>query len=299
MKLALAVFILGAQSASGGLLVDLRFIPTEPLRDHAPEIGSLRLPAVGTVTDVREGERAVIGANQEKPASVVVRSSTLVEEFAQNGLESIVAAWAQSRPRNDSLILTARILRFQVIETNRYRGELELAFELSERGGVTVWKGTGSGTSSRFGRSLKPDNYSEAASDALKQVLVRVFSDSSFREALSGVRKEPVHEMAGPQMPSAARLTSAESARVELLKLLREGFDEDFLLGVVRKVIVVPPMTADEMIEWKRAGIPGPVIREAVSRSETPRLAVAPTPTPTPTAAPTSPPMKRSARDDL
>jgi len=53
------------------------------------------------------------------------------------------------------------LAKFFVVEDNMYNGEFELRVEAFDKSGKNIWIGTTKGSSSRFGRSLKPQNYNE------------------------------------------------------------------------------------------------------------------------------------------
>jgi hypothetical protein len=184
-----------------------------------------------------------------------------------------------------------------VLETDKYRAEVELQFVLHGESGETLWEGTFAGAASRFGRSLKAENYSEAISDALKQAIARLFSDSSFREMLlnSNASRSPRREQATTPDTLLRSPISSGELKAELIKLLNVGVGEDLLLEYVRTMPLREPLTADEIIEWRNAKIPDPVVRAALSskseRSSAP--AIRPSPVPTPTSRP------RTAKDDL
>jgi hypothetical protein len=52
------------------------------------------------------------------------------------------------------------------------------------RGGKTEWAGVTSGTSSRWGRSYKAENYYETISDSLLEATTNAIRDEGFRKAL-------------------------------------------------------------------------------------------------------------------
>jgi hypothetical protein len=69
-----------------------------------------------------------------------------------------------------------------VIETNTYKGEVRLKLTV-KRADKEEWIGVAAGTSSRFGRSYKAENYYETLSDALLEASERAVRDEGFRKA--------------------------------------------------------------------------------------------------------------------
>jgi hypothetical protein len=76
------------------------------------------------------------------------------------------------------------LAKFFVVEDNMYNGEFELRVEAFDKSGKNIWIGTTKGSSSRFGRSLKPQNYNETFSDALLDAVSALFKEQSFISAL-------------------------------------------------------------------------------------------------------------------
>jgi hypothetical protein len=68
-------------------------------------------------------------------------------------------------------------------------GELELHVEAFDKSGKNIWIGSTRGSSSRFGRSLKPQNYNETFSDALLDAVSALFKEQSFISALIPTQK--------------------------------------------------------------------------------------------------------------
>jgi hypothetical protein len=50
----------------------------------------------------------------------------------------------------------------------------------------------------------------------------------------------------------------------ELQNLRQEGFDDATLLAVVKKKTLAVPLGTEDMVAWKRAGLPEEIIRAAV-----------------------------------
>jgi hypothetical protein len=54
--------------------------------------------------------------------------------------------------------------------------------------------------------------------------------------------------------------------KARVLEMIRADVGEAVLIGYVRGLGISPPLTADEIIDWKKAGIPDTVIEAAVTR---------------------------------
>lgn len=82
------------------------------------------------------------------------------------------------------VIITGQVLRFFVVETGNYAGEVVLKLTARSRGGATLWSGTVTGTTGRFGRSYKADNYYETLSDSVIDVVKYLRQDKGFTKAV-------------------------------------------------------------------------------------------------------------------
>jgi hypothetical protein len=81
------------------------------------------------------------------------------------------------------VVVGGEILEFMVIETNTYKGEVRLKLAVN-RGGKIAWAGVASGTSSRWGRSYRAENYYETISDSLLEATTNAIQNEGFRKAL-------------------------------------------------------------------------------------------------------------------
>ena len=70
----------------------------------------------------------------------------------------------------------------------------------------------------------------------------------------------PPSEAVAPAAVAPAALKAA------VVKMMGEGIGGDIIVGYVRTVAIEPPLTPDDMIDWKQSGIPDAVLRAAVSR---------------------------------
>ena len=64
-----------------------------------------------------------------------------------------------------------------------------------------------------------------------------------------------------PAPPVAASATTAAVLKSKLLALIQEGVGTDVIVSYVRANRLPAPLTAEQIIEWKKAGIPDEVIR--------------------------------------
>ena len=131
-------------------------------------------------------DKAKFGESQEDKRFKPVTTSGSAAAFCATNFANTLKQYGFAIVADGGdVVVGAEILEFMVIETNTYKGEVRLKVSV-KRGGKTEWVGVASGTSSRFGRSYKADNYYETISDSLLQAAVNAARDEGFRKALAG-----------------------------------------------------------------------------------------------------------------
>jgi hypothetical protein len=129
-------------------------------------------------------DKAKFGESQEGKAPKPVTTSGNVAEFCTENFRNALKQYGLTVvPNGGDVVVGGEILEFMVIETNTYKGEVRLKLTVN-RGGKTEWAGVTSGTSSRWGRSYKAENYYETISDSLLEATTNVIRDEGFRKAL-------------------------------------------------------------------------------------------------------------------
>ena len=62
---------------------------------------------------------------------------------------------------------------------------MRVRVEVSDARGNELWSGLVAGTSDNFGRSLKPDNYTEGFSNSIQDLADKLMAAEGFRKAIS------------------------------------------------------------------------------------------------------------------
>jgi hypothetical protein len=133
--------------------------------------------------DTRDN-KAKFGENREDKVVRPVTTSGSVADFCTQNFKNTLKQYGLSVvPSGGNVVVKGEILEFMVIETNTYKAEVRLKLAVTKRG-KTAWAGLASGTSSRWGRSYKDENYYEAISDALLEASTNAIEDDGFRKAL-------------------------------------------------------------------------------------------------------------------
>ncbi len=195
--LLLVVFTMSAAdnaSAWGKKKVDLDGIPLlwSPTTEMG-EVGAIDLTGlydltigVGTLEDNRE-DPALIGENRENADEgtiLKVTTSDSVAEFVATHMKTVIGDLGiDVADEGAAAVITGEIKKFFCLEENVYQSEVLLKIKVA-KDGETLWAGVAGGSSKRFGRSFKAENYNECLSDALLDAVVNLFKVDKFRQAL-------------------------------------------------------------------------------------------------------------------
>ena len=143
---------------------------------------------VAPMKDLRENPKR-IGENREKPTPRVVTTSDDVAAFVTGQFKALLAsAGLTVVDSGEGAIINGEIKQFFVTETDQYVGNVSLHITATDPAGKTLWDGTTSGESSRFGRSYFAENYYQSLSDALSVATSHLLEDSAFEAAIAGKR---------------------------------------------------------------------------------------------------------------
>ena len=138
------------------------------------------------INDARTGNKELIGENREKPQIMPVTTKDDVPAFVQkNMLELIEKSGLGVVKEGGAHIINAELKSFFVTETDTYKGEVTMKVTLKNKAGKTLWTGLVSGSSTRFGRSYKADNYYETLSDALVEATHNLIASPAFHAAIT------------------------------------------------------------------------------------------------------------------
>lgn len=146
-------------------IIDVKF-QVEPFVDSRPDKGKL-------------------GENQEGKVPKPVTTSGNVAEFCGKNFGNVLRQLGLGVvATGGDVVLEGEILEFTVTETNTYKGNVRIKVT-AKRGGQSIWTGVTVGTSERFGRSYKAENYYETISDSVLHAAQSLAQDSGFRAALA------------------------------------------------------------------------------------------------------------------
>ncbi|HUP59996.1 MAG TPA: SHOCT domain-containing protein [Thermoanaerobaculia bacterium] len=210
------------------LTVNLRFAPQEGVQANSPDLTPAILERTIDlrIEDARGGEDALDigqGTNDDDKA-FTIRASTEVVPYLTDTLRQVAEGWGIKLAAKPDRVLTLRVARFFVDESNKalgsvYAAEVKLTYVLADAAGRKLMEGAASGSAHRYGRARSADNCNEVLSDSLKEAFANVVSDPQLQEAWSSGRAA-----------SGAQGGSADSVEERLRKL-----DELLKKGLITK----------------------------------------------------------------
>jgi hypothetical protein len=147
--------------------------------------GGLYPLTLAPIVDKRD-KGTQVGENTEDKIPVPVYTNSDIPAFvAQYLADRLTNAGLEVKPgEGGDRVLRSELQEFWVAERDRYRGTVRLRVGLTDSAGKELWSAVVVGTSDRFGRSLKPDNYTESVSNAIQDMAAKLISASGFRPAL-------------------------------------------------------------------------------------------------------------------
>ncbi len=211
-----------ARDTRKDLIVDLKFSPQEGVQSNAPDLtpSVTEKPIALKFEDARGGDLAVIGqGTNDDDAAFSIKSATSVLEFVQGTTKQVADNWGVKLDDNADRILTLRLTRYSVDESNKavgsvYAAEVQIGYVLSDKSGRKLMEGATTGSAHRYGRARSVENCNEVLSDSLKEALADTLSDSRLQEAWSSGKASG---------STAASTESVEERLRKLDDLLKKG----------------------------------------------------------------------------
>jgi hypothetical protein len=187
----------GARGAKGVFTIALQY--TAPESDEsdvslAPGLGDK--PVKLTIADGRgESDPAVIGESSDDDDKVwPVRTSNDLAAWADEVLQKSAAEWGVKTADDAPLTLSGKLTSLKLVESNKavgstYRVETQVAFDLKNSKGQTLWQGTAPGDATRYGKKRSAENANEVLRDALREAYIEIFNNPGLQEAWAGKGK--------------------------------------------------------------------------------------------------------------
>lgn len=261
----------GPVRAGDDFVIPLKFIPTTNPAKVSTTLreGISSKPIAIAVEDVRQvkskdlvGEGTGMGDDTFR-----IRYAGHLPSYLKTVVQDRFQTWGVQSDQNSNLVLLIKVTRFHVTERHAFYGsaftaEVQLPWTLADRAGRVFASGTAMGTGKTKGRWRNPINCEEVLADALQQAVVTVAADASLQEAW-------VAAVPQPAPTPVARASSKTPAQLldDVTKLRRQQLGTKLLVDYVSKQNLGSAFSANDLVAWKKAGVPEPVMEAALRRA--------------------------------
>jgi uncharacterized lipoprotein YajG len=261
-----------ASAATNDPTVALRWSPQQAIGAATASLAPVMQtkPVRIVVEDVRpEQARVALGQRTDDDDRLhQLRTEDDVASFLEEHLRDVASAWGVAQAEDAELLLAINPTTYQVRETNQavgatYVATVGLAATLrSMRTGQPLWQGRVTAEAKRYGRKFSNDNINEVLSDAALEAWAGLLSTVGLQEAWD--TGTPAAAPPEPVADPVADPVAPEALLAELQRLREDGLGAQTLEAFVRRQVLSRPLSSDDLLRWKRAGIPEAVIREAL-----------------------------------
>lgn len=298
LGMAASVFAGAAALAGEDLVIPLKFIPTtKPGAVKATLKEGVSSKAIALVVqDGRTvGSRDIIGEGTGSGDDTFrIRYAGHLPNYLKTTLQDRFNAWGVLFEESSDLVLTIRVTRFHVRETRTFwnsifTGEVQLPYVLADRAGHVFAEGTAMGHGQVRGRWRNPVNCEEVLSDALQEAGAALAGDVSLQDAWIAAKPEPAPPSMASATPAPKPLkpvamavpSSRRNSKVapatlpktpsqllaDVTRLKRQQLGTDVMVDYVGTQTLAVGFSADDLVAWKKAGVPEPVMRAAMQRA--------------------------------
>jgi hypothetical protein len=291
MSIVTLAFALGPARAGEDLVIPLKFIPTKRIGSDASTLreGISNKPIALTIEDTRQVKtKDLVGEGTGSGDDTFrIRYAGYLPSYLKTTVQDRFGAWGVQTNDTSNLVLAVKVTRFHVLETHAFYGsvftaEVQLPWTLTDRAGHTFASGTAFGSGKTKGRWRNPINCEEVLADALQQAAAAIVADATLQTAWLAAVPEP---SAAPAQPPTHVATAAPSSRVnaksgpvavpkspaqllaDVTKLRRQQLGTNILVEYVSKQTLASAFSANDLVQWKKAGIPEPVMEAALKRA--------------------------------
>jgi hypothetical protein len=282
---AIAVIVLAAVPALAAqdLVIPLKFVPTtKPGTVTAQLREGISSRSVAIVVEDARGMKSVdlVGEGTADNDSVFrIRARGHVPSFAKATLHDRLSAWGVVVDEKSQLVLAVKASRFFVRETNMvlgstYQAEVQLPFVLRDRAGHVYAEGAALGTAQQKGRKHNAANCGEVLSNAFEQAAANLLNTAALQEAWVAAKPHaaPVAVAAAAPSPGSRDAAGGPGKTPSQLlqdvnKLRKQQLGTNVLVAYVSKQTLASGFSADDLVAWKIAGVPEPVMQAAMKRA--------------------------------
>jgi len=296
---AFSLVAVGPACAGEDLVIPLKFIPTKQVASDATTLreGISNKPIAIAIEDARQVKtKDLVGQGTGSGDDTFrIRFAGHLPSYLKTTVQDRFGTWGVQVDDHANLLLVIKVTRFHVLETHAFYGsvftaEVQLPWTLTDRAGHVFASGTAMGTGKTKGRWRNPINCEEVLADALQQAAWVALGDTKLQEAWLAANPQaaPAHAAAAPAAtarrstpvamalppsrvnskvaPAALPKTPAQLL-ADVTKLRRQQLGTNLLVDFVSKQTLAAPFSANDLIAWKKAGVPEPVMQAALQRA--------------------------------
>jgi hypothetical protein len=283
-------FVAGPARAGEDLIIPLKFIPTTNPGKIAPTLreGISNKAIAIAIEDARQVKtKDLIGEGTGAGDDTFrIRFAGYLPSYLKTTVQDRFGTWGVQTDEKSDLVLVVKVTRFHVLETHAFYGstfsaEVQLPFTLADRAGHVFASGTAMGTAKTKGRWRNPINCEEVLADALQQAAASVAGDAKLQDAWLAAAPQPapapvVAVAPAPAAPGARTASkgtpgTASKTPAQLLadvtKLRHQQLGTSVLVDFVSKQTLATAFSANDLVAWKKAGVPEPVMQAALQRA--------------------------------
>jgi len=279
LGIAAALIVTGQVLAASDLVIPLKFIPTtKPGEVTAQLREGMSSRSIAIEVEDARGMKSVdlVGEGTADNDSMFrIRATGHVPSFVKATLKDRLSAWGAVVEDKSQLVLAIRASRFFVRESNMvfgsaYQAEIQLPWVLRDRAGHVFAEGAAGGTAQQKGRKHNAANCGEVLSNAFEQAAAQLANNASLQEAWVAAKPQaaqaPAVAAKGNAPASGAGKTPADLLK-EVNKLRSQQLGTNVLVAYVSKQSLAHGFSAEDLLAWKRAGVPEPVMQAALKRA--------------------------------
>ncbi len=255
-----AILIASAANAASKPITLALKIPKTPVVAPPTMVPLLTAgPLSLVIVDARGAtDPAIVGGQRVKEAEVYVWRSVQPVVPAVAGLVTeVLNGWSVRVSPEADFSLKLSLLNYYVNERSdtfgsTYIAEVRFKLDLTDRSGAVLFSGEATGEAKRSGVDARASMCNEALSFALRRALSQALSSVTLETAAPAVRE-----------PVAAIAIEPEALLADLTRLKAGGVPDDVLVAYVEQRKLSHPLSVDEILQWKSAGIPDAAIKAA------------------------------------
>ena len=267
--------------AATDLVIPLKFTPTTKPGEVTSQVREgISSRAVAIEIEDARGMKSIdiVGEGTADNDSVFrIRAAGHVPSFAKSALRDRLSTWGVVVDEKSSLVLAIKATRVFVRESNlvigsAYQAEVQLPFVLRDRSGHVFAEGSALGMAQQKGRKRNAANCGEVLSNALELAAANLMNNASLQEAWASAKPQAAPAVASTKTSRTASVVTAGAKTPSQLledvnKLRRQQLGTHVLVAYVEKQKLSMGFSADDLVAWKKAGVPEPVMQAAIKRA--------------------------------